>query len=58
MKIGIVNDLPIAVESLKRALAGSPALQVVWVAHDGAEAVCSCRVKTPQKRRLKIPQFA
>lgn len=47
MKIGIVNDLPIAVEGLKRVLAQSRAHQVVWVAHDGAEAVKACAAQTP-----------
>src|ERR1700681_1314814 len=47
MKIGIVNDLPIAVESLRRALVGSRSHQVVWVAHDGAEAVRACMSQTP-----------
>ena len=44
MKIGIVNDLPMAVESLRRALTGSPAAnhQLAWVARDGAEAVRRC----------------
>jgi two-component system, chemotaxis family, response regulator WspF len=47
MKIGIVNDLPIAVASLRRALAASRSHQVVWVAHDGAEAVRACMSQTP-----------
>ena len=44
MKIGIVNDLPMAVEALRRALTGSPAAnhQLAWVARDGAEAVRRC----------------
>lgn len=47
MKIGIVNDLPMAVEVLRRALAGDPAHTVVWTAADGAEAVARCAQDTP-----------
>lgn len=47
MKIGIVNDMPLAVEALRRALAQEPAHRVVWVAQDGASAVKSCAENTP-----------
>ncbi|UVJ45100.1 chemotaxis response regulator protein-glutamate methylesterase [Pseudomonas sp. LS1212] len=47
MKIAIVNDMPMAVEALRRALAFEPAHQVVWVAHNGAEAVRLCAEMTP-----------
>jgi chemotaxis response regulator CheB len=47
MKIGIVNDMPLAVEALRRALAQEPAHRVVWVAHDGASAVKACAENTP-----------
>ncbi|MBW2521973.1 MAG: chemotaxis response regulator protein-glutamate methylesterase, partial [Deltaproteobacteria bacterium] len=47
MKIGIVNDLPICVESLKRVLAKSPEHQVAWVAVNGLEATRRCREMTP-----------
>ena len=39
MKIGIVNDMPLAVEALRRALSGDPGHQVIWTAKDGAEAL-------------------
>jgi two-component system response regulator WspF len=39
MKIAIVNDMPIAVEALRRALAHEPGYEVIWVAADGQEAV-------------------
>ena len=39
MKIAIVNDMAMAVEALRRALAFEPAHQSVWVASNGAEAV-------------------
>ena len=47
MKIAIVNDMPMAVEALRRALAFEPAHEVIWVAHDGAEAVRQCRAHAP-----------
>lgn len=47
MKIAIVNDMPIAVEALRRALAFEPAHQVVWVASNGLEAVQKCAELTP-----------
>lgn len=47
MKIAIVNDMPMAVEALRRAVALEPAHQVVWVATNGAEAVERCAQLTP-----------
>ncbi|MGF6220204.1 chemotaxis response regulator protein-glutamate methylesterase [Pseudomonas sp. YL-218 TE3947] len=47
MKIAIVNDMPMAVEALRRALAFEPAHDVVWVAGNGAEAVQRCTEYTP-----------
>ncbi|MCU1750836.1 chemotaxis response regulator protein-glutamate methylesterase [Pseudomonas sp. 6D_7.1_Bac1] len=47
MKIAIVNDMPMAVEALRRALAFEPAHEVVWVASNGAEAVQRCAELTP-----------
>jgi two-component system response regulator WspF len=47
MKIAIVNDMPLAVEALRRALAFEPAHQVLWVASNGAEAVRLCAENTP-----------
>ncbi|WP_296178417.1 chemotaxis response regulator protein-glutamate methylesterase [Pseudomonas sp. UBA1879] len=47
MKIAIVNDMPMAVEALRRALAFEPAHQVVWVANNGADAVQRCAELTP-----------
>ncbi|WP_085581298.1 MULTISPECIES: chemotaxis response regulator protein-glutamate methylesterase [unclassified Pseudomonas] len=47
MRIAIVNDMPLAVEALRRALAFEPAHQVVWVAGNGAEAVRLCAENTP-----------
>ena len=39
MKIGIVNDMPLAVEALRRALSRDPRHQVIWTAKDGTEAL-------------------
>ena len=47
MRIAIVNDMPMAVEALRRALAFEPAHTVVWVASNGAEAVTLCAEHTP-----------
>ena len=47
MRIAIVNDLPLAVEALKRALALKPAHKLAWVAANGAEAVALCAKDTP-----------
>jgi len=47
MKIGIVNDLPLAVEALRRALSLREDHQVVWVARDGREAIDFCAAHTP-----------
>jgi two-component system, chemotaxis family, response regulator WspF len=47
MKIGIVNDLPMAAEALRRALALEPEYEIIWVARDGAEAVALCAQQTP-----------
>lgn len=47
MKIAIVNDMPMAIEALRRALAFEPAHEVVWVASNGQEAVQRCAELTP-----------
>jgi two-component system, chemotaxis family, response regulator WspF len=47
MKIGIVNDLPMAVEALRRALALAPRHELIWTANDGAEAVALCARHRP-----------
>ena len=47
MRIAIVNDLPLAVEALKRALALKSAHQLAWIARNGAEAVDLCAKDTP-----------
>ena len=47
MRIAIVNDLPMAVEAMRRVLAQDPKHQVAWVAFDGREAVASCARDKP-----------
>jgi two-component system response regulator WspF len=47
MKIGIVNDLPMAAEALRRVLTLAPEHQLAWIARDGAEAVELCLKDTP-----------
>jgi chemotaxis response regulator CheB len=47
VRIGIVNDLPMAVEALRRALSSHPGHRVAWVAFDGAAAVDLCAKDTP-----------
>jgi two-component system response regulator WspF len=47
MKIGIVNDSPIALEALRCVLALRPDHAVIWVARDGGQVVASCARATP-----------
>jgi len=47
MKIAIVNDLSLAIEAIRRVVTADGRHQVVWVAHDGAEAVEKCAGKKP-----------
>jgi chemotaxis response regulator CheB len=47
MRIAIVNDMPLAVEALRRTVARDPAHTVIWVAYDGASAVRACAEQTP-----------
>lgn len=47
MRIGIVNDLRLAVETLKRAVAAIPGASVAWIAEDGAQAVQRCAEDRP-----------
>lgn len=47
MKIGIVNDLALAVEALRRALSRNHRHTVIWTASSGEEAVALCARDTP-----------
>ena len=42
MRSAIANDLPVAVEVMRRVIASSSKHEVVWIARDGAEAVAGC----------------
>jgi two-component system, chemotaxis family, response regulator WspF len=47
VRIAIVNDLMMAVEAMRRVLAGHSDHQLAWVARDGREAVECCARDTP-----------
>ncbi len=47
MRIAIVNDMSLAVESLRRVVNSVPQHQVAWVARDGVEAVKRCAEDRP-----------
>jgi len=47
MRIGIVNDVQIAVEALRRVLTAEQEHQIAWVAQDGVEAVARCARDRP-----------
>lgn len=47
MRIAIVNDMPLAVEALRRVILSVPDHQLAWVAKDGAEAVSLCLADRP-----------
>lgn len=47
MRIGIVNDMFMAVEALRRVVANSNGHQVAWIARDGVQAVDMCAKDKP-----------
>jgi len=47
MRIGIVNDMALAVEALRRAVASGRRHSVAWVARNGREAVAQCDLDPP-----------
>ena len=47
MRIGIVNDRPLAVAALRRAVSLEPEHDVIWVAKNGAEAIAMCEREMP-----------
>jgi chemotaxis response regulator CheB len=59
MKIGIVNDSLLAVESIRRILNREPQHAVVWVAYNGIDAVQLCARHTPDLvlMDLKMPKM-
>jgi len=59
MNIGIVNDLPLAVEAMRHAIALRAEHRVLWVATDGAQAVDFCIAQPPDVvlMDLIMPKF-
>ena len=47
MKLALVNDLSMALEAMRRALASAPHHEILWTARDGAEAVQKCATARP-----------
>src|SRR5439155_10301504 len=47
MRIGIVNDMMLAVEAMRRVVTSTREHQVVWIAHNGLEAVELCARDKP-----------
>ncbi|MDB5959455.1 MAG: chemotaxis response regulator protein-glutamate methylesterase [Massilia sp.] len=47
MKIGIVNDVAMAAEALRRVVAASRDHEVIWVARNGVDAVRLCQETRP-----------
>jgi len=47
MRVAIVNDMLLAVETLRRVILGVPGHTVAWIASDGAEALTKCAQDTP-----------
>ena len=47
MRIGIVNDMPMIAEALRRMVTQDSSHKVDWVAHDGASAIAYCKEQKP-----------
>lgn len=47
MRIGIVNDSKMAIETLRQVLQQAPGCEIVWTAENGAAAVAQCAKDTP-----------
>lgn len=47
MRIGIVNDMVLAAEALRRTIIHASKHDVVWIAQDGADAVARCERDRP-----------
>src|SRR5437879_12962705 len=47
MRIAIVNDVIMAVEAMRRIIAGTREHKIAWIALNGAEAVERCALDTP-----------
>jgi two-component system response regulator WspF len=47
LRIGIVNDLPIAREAIRRAVVAGSAHRIAWLAEDGIQAISLCAEDRP-----------
>jgi len=47
MRIAIVNDMPMAIEGLRRVVESAGVHQVAWIAFNGHEAIEACRKDVP-----------
>jgi len=47
IRVGIINDIPMVLEGLRRVVLSMPELDVAWLARDGNEAVMKCSEDTP-----------
>ena len=47
MRIAIVNDTPMMLESLKRIIDSYPKHEVAWLAEDGLRATEKCKIDVP-----------
>ena len=47
LKIAVVNDSPMAAESLRRVVNSVPEYQLVWTAYNGSEAIQRCGEHCP-----------
>lgn len=47
MRIGIINDMPMAVEGLRRVIQSSASHRVIWTAMSGKEALECCAAELP-----------
>ncbi|HVU38526.1 MAG TPA: chemotaxis-specific protein-glutamate methyltransferase CheB [Opitutales bacterium] len=47
MKIGLVNDMPLALTALRRVVEKAPGYTVLWEARDGREALQLCLAQPP-----------
>ena len=54
MRLGIVNDMALAAEALRRALSVEPDYEIIWIAQSGEEAVDLCARHTPDLLLLDL----
>jgi two-component system, chemotaxis family, response regulator WspF len=47
MRLGIVNDMPMIAEALRRTVTRNSTHEVEWIAHDGSAAIEYCRERKP-----------